>query len=195
MRVGTVDRTTKETSITCSLNLDGGAVEISTGIGFFDHMLTALAVHAGWGLTLHAEGDLQVDGHHTVEDVAICLGRAMREAAGDCRGICRYGDITLPMDDALMLCAVDFGGRAYLGFAVDLPSFCIGGNFDTELFEEFLAAFVREAGCNLHMRKLAGTNSHHIIEGGFKALARALRKALAIDPTAADALPTTKGVL
>jgi imidazoleglycerol-phosphate dehydratase len=195
MRVAEINRKTNETDISLSLCLDGGAYEISTGVGFLDHMLTLFAKHGNFGLKVNAVGDTHIDAHHTVEDVAICLGRAMREAAGDCRGICRYGDITLPMDDALMLCAVDFGGRAYLGFAVDIPAVCIGGNFDTELFEEFLAAFVREAGCNLHMRKLAGTNSHHIIEGGFKALARALRKALAIDPTAADALPTTKGVL
>ena len=182
MRMAELNRKTNETDISLRICLDGGASEIDTGVGFLDHMLTLFAKHGGFDLTL------------TVEDVAICLGRAMREAAGDCRGICRYGDITLPMDDALMLCAVDFGGRAYLGFAVDIPAAKVG-NFDTELFEEFLAAFVREAGCNLHMRKLAGSNSHHIIEGGFKALARALRKALAQDALLADELPSTKGVL
>lgn len=194
MRVAEINRKTNETDIALTLCLDGGACDVSTGVGFFDHMLALFAKHGNFGLTVKAVGDTYVDAHHTVEDVAICLGRAMREAAGDCRGICRYGDITLPMDDALMLCAVDFGGRAYLGFSVDIPAAKVG-EFDTELFEEFLAAFVREAGCNLHMRKLAGSNSHHIIEGGFKALARALRKALAIDPTTADELPSTKGVL
>ena len=194
MRMAELNRKTNETDISLRICLDGGASEIDTGVGFLDHMLTLFAKHGGFDLTLTCVGDTYVDDHHTVEDVAICLGRAMREAAGDCRGICRYGDITLPMDDALMLCAVDFGGRAYLGFAVDIPAAKVG-NFDTELFEEFLAAFVREAGCNLHMRKLAGSNSHHIIEGGFKALARALRKALAQDALLADELPSTKGVL
>ena len=194
MRTAEINRKTNETDISLSVCLDGGESVIDTGVGFLDHMLTLFARHGGFGLTVKAAGDTQVDDHHTVEDIGICLGRAMREAAGDCRGICRYGDITLPMDDALILCAVDFGGRAYLGYAVDIPTPKVG-TFDTELFPEFLAAFVREAGINLHIRQLAGSNSHHIIEGGFKALARALRAALALDPTAADALPSTKGVI
>ena len=194
MRIAEINRKTNETDIALTLCLDGGACEIDTGVGFLDHMLTLFARHGNFGLTVKAVGDTQVDDHHTVEDIGICLGRAFREAAGDCRGIARYGDITLPMDDVLMLCAVDFGGRAYLGYAADLPAAKVG-SFDTELFPEFLAAFVREAGINLHLRQLAGSNSHHIIEGGFKALARALRRALTVDAATADELPSTKGVL
>ena len=194
MRNAEIKRKTNETDIALALCLDGGACEIDTGVGFLDHMLTLFARHGNFGLTVKAVGDTQVDDHHTVEDIGICLGRAFREAADDCRGICRYGDITLPRDDALMLCAVDFGGRAYLGYAADIPAAKIG-TFDTELFPEFLAAFVREAGINLHLRQLAGSNSHHIIEGGFKALARALRRALTVDAATADELPSTKGVL
>lgn len=194
MREASVNRKTAETDIALSLCLDGGACEISTGVGFFDHMLTLFAKHGNFGLSLRAVGDTAVDDHHTVEDVGLCLGRAFRAAAGEARGICRYGDITLPMDDALLLCAVDFGGRSYLGFSVDIPTPKVG-SFDTELLEEFLRAFVREAGINLHLRLLAGSNAHHIIEGSFKALARALRRALTLDPAIGDSLPSTKGVL
>lgn len=194
MREATIERKTNETDIRLTLALDGGETDIQTGVGFLDHMLELFARHGGFGLSVRAVGDTRVDDHHTVEDIGICLGRALRAAAGDCRGICRYGDRILPMDEALILCAVDFGGRAYLGYEVKIPTEKVG-SFDTELFPEFLAALVREAGINLHLRSLAGTNSHHIIEGSFKAMARTLRAALTIDSTRPDALPTTKGVL
>lgn len=194
MRYAEINRKTGETDIALTLNLDGGACEIDTGVGFLDHMLTLFARHGNFGLSVKAKGDTQVDDHHTVEDIGLCLGRAFREAVGDGRGICRYGDIILPMDDVLILCAVDFGGRAYLGFDVEIPTAKVG-SFDTELLEEFLRAFVREAAINLHLRKLAGSNSHHIIEGAFKALARTMRKALAADALLGDALPSTKGVI
>lgn len=194
MRYAEINRKTGETDIALTLNLDGGACEIDTGVGFLDHMLTLFARHGNFGLSVKAKGDTRVDDHHTVEDIGLCLGRAFREAVGDGRGICRYGDIILPMDDVLILCAVDFGGRAYLGFDVEIPTAKVG-SFDTELLEEFLRAFVREAAINLHLRKLAGSNSHHIIEGAFKALARTMRKALAADALLGDALPSTKGVI
>ena len=195
MRACEINRTTNETDITLTLNLDGsGKFEITTDCGFLAHMLTLFARHGGFDLTLHCKGDSEVDFHHTAEDIGICLGRAIREAAGDCRGIRRYGDIILPMDESLILCAVDFGGRAYLGFDVLLFADRVG-DFDCELLEEFLTAFVREAQMNLHVQKLRGTNSHHIIEGCFKAVARALRWALSADPTALNTLPSTKGVL
>ena len=195
MREVTIKRTTQETDITLTLNLDGsGNYDIETGVGFLNHMLRLFAKHANFDLTIRCVGDLDVDAHHTAEDVAICLGRALRQAAGDCRGICRYGDITLPMDESLILCAVDFGGRAYLGYDLTFRTAQVG-YFDTELVEEFMSSLVREAQMNLHIIKLRGTNTHHIIEGCFKALARALRKALAIDEAAKDQLPSTKGVL
>lgn len=190
-----IDRKTAETDISLSLNLDGsGKSEISTGCGFFDHMLTLFARHGGFDLTVKCDGDIDVDAHHTVEDVGICLGKAFRAALGDMRGICRYGDIVLPMDEALILAAVDISGRAYLGYRVSTPAKKIG-NFETELAEEFFAAFVREAGLTLHLRRLAGRNSHHIIEGCFKAAARALRAAVATDARFAAEIPSTKGVL
>lgn len=195
MRACEINRKTNETDIALSLNLDGsGQSSIQTDCGFLAHMLTLFARHGGFDLTLTCKGDSQVDFHHTAEDIGICLGDAFAKALGDCKGIDRYGDIILPMDEALMLCAVDISGRPYLGYAVDIPSARVG-DFDTELAEEFWLAFVRRAGLTLHMRMLAGKNSHHIIEAEFKAAARALAKACAIDPCKADQIPSTKGVL
>ena len=195
MRASQIKRTTAETDITLSLCLDGhGESTVDTGCGFLDHMLTLLAKHGGFDLSVKCVGDVRVDYHHTVEDVGIVLGTALSEALGDKRGITRYGSIILPMDEALVLCAVDLSGRSYLGFALDIPTARVG-DFDTELVEEFWLAFTRTAQCNLHLRTLAGTNSHHVIEGAFKAAARALRQAVAIDASRADELPSTKGVL
>lgn len=195
MRTSEIQRTTGETKIALKLNLDGsGRYEIHTGVGFLDHMLALFARHGRFDLTVLCDGDTQVDSHHSVEDVGICLGKALREALGDCRGIRRYADITLPMDEALILCAVDISGRGTLGIALQIPSQKVG-SFDTELVEEFFAAFVREAALTLHLRQLAGTNSHHIIEGCFKAFGRVLAGACSIDPAAADEIPSTKGVL
>ena len=195
MRTFTLERNTKETAITLSLNLDGsGKSEIATGCGFLDHMLTLFASHGRFDLCVTCKGDIEVDGHHTVEDVGICLGKAFLEALGDKRGICRYGSCILPMDEALILTAVDCSGRSYLGYELPIPTEKVG-TFDTELVEEFLLAFVREAKCTLHVRELAGTNSHHIIEGAFKSLARSLRAAVAIDAAFANEIPSTKGAL
>lgn len=195
MRASGITRKTAETDITLSLNLDGrGESQIDTGCGFLDHMLTLFAKHGGFDLTVKCVGDTQVDFHHTVEDVGIVLGSAFAEALGDKRGITRYGSIILPMDEALIVAAADLSGRSYLGFALDIPAPRVG-NFDTELVEEFWLAFTRKAECNLHLRTLAGTNSHHVIEGAFKAAARALREAVAIDEARSDELPSTKGVL
>ena len=195
MRNATIERKTKETEILLSLELDGtGKSTVDTGVGFLDHMLTLFAAHGRFDLTVTCRGDVQVDGHHTTEDVGIVLGEAFAKALGDKRGICRYGDITLPMDEALILAAVDLSGRAYLGYALSLPADKVG-DFDTELVEEFWFGFVRQAGLALHLRRLTGHNTHHIIEGAFKATARALAKAVAIDPNAPDAIPSTKGVL
>jgi imidazoleglycerol-phosphate dehydratase len=195
MRCVTITRTTAETDITLTLNLDGkGESTIQSGCGFLDHMLTLFAKHGGFDLKLTCDGDTYVDDHHTVEDIGIVLGQAFAQALGDKRGITRYGSMTLPMDESLILAAVDLSGRSYLGFALDIPTARVG-SFDTELVEEFWLAFTRNAQCTLHLRKLAGINSHHIIEGAFKAAARALRQAVAIDPTRADDLPSTKGVL
>ncbi len=194
MRTAEIKRRTAETDISLKLTIDGsGQYSIDTGVGFFDHMLELFAKHGNFDLTVICRGDTDVDAHHTVEDVALCLGQAFRTAAGECRGICRYGDILLPMDEALLLCAVDFGGRAYLGYQVDIKAGRVG-TFDTELLEEFMQAFVRSAQINLHLKKLEGKNAHHIIEGAFKALARTLRKALTADEAIGDTLPTTKGV-
>ena len=195
MRTATLKRDTAETKIELSLTLDGkGTSDIDTGCGFLDHMLTLFASHGRFDLTVKCKGDTQVDDHHTVEDIGIALGRAFTEALGDKRGICRYGDITLPMDEALILAAIDLSGRAHLSYTVTLPTPKVG-DFDTELCEEFFYAFVRNAACTLHIRMLDGKNSHHIIEGIFKAVARALRAAVAIDPQAAGEIPSTKGVL
>ena len=195
MRVAEIKRKTNETDVDLKLNIDGvGESEINTGCGFLDHMLTLFAKHAHYDLEVKCVGDTHVDYHHTVEDVGICLGIAVREALGDKRGIVRYGDIILPMDEALVLCAVDISGRATLVYNADMPTFKVG-DFDTELAEEFFAAFVREARLTLHIKMLDGKNSHHIIEGMFKALARALAKATAYDEAHKGELPSTKGVL
>lgn len=195
MRTSNITRKTAETDIMLSLCLDGsGKSEINTGCGFLDHMLTLFAKHGGFDLAVTCRGDVQVDYHHTVEDVGIVLGSAVAEALGDKKGIVRYGSIILPMDEALVVAAVDLSGRSYLGFALDIPTPRVG-DFDTELVEEFWLAFTRKAECNLHLRTLAGSNSHHVIEGAFKAAARALRAAVAIDEAHRDELPSTKGVL
>lgn len=195
MRTSEIKRKTAETDVTLSLNLDGvGEGIIDTGCGFLDHMLTLFAKHAHYDLSVKCVGDTDVDYHHTVEDVAICLGKAIYESLGDKKGICRYGDIILPMDEALIMVAVDISGREYLGYALDIPSYRVG-DFDTELCEEFMRAFVREAKLTLHLRQLSGTNSHHIIEGAFKALGRTLAKATAISERFANEIPSTKGKL
>ena len=195
MRISAFTRNTAETQIKISLNLDGtGSSSIRTGCGFLDHMLTLFAKHGRFDLTVSCQGDIQVDDHHTVEDIGICLGKAFSEALGDKRGIVRYGSMTLPMDEALILSAVDISGRSYLAYDLDIPSQKVG-TFDTELTEEFWLAFTRCANLTLHIRQLAGKNSHHIIEGTFKSVARSLRQAVAIDPVFADEIPSTKGVL
>ena len=195
MRVSEIKRKTAETDISLRLDLDGaGKSSIDTGCGFLDHMLTLFAKHGRFDLDVCCKGDVNVDFHHTTEDVGIALGEAFRNALGEKRGIIRYGDTILPMDEALILSAVDLSGRAYLGCALKIPTEKVG-EFDTELVEEFWYGFVRKAECSLHLRQLAGTNSHHIIEGAFKSCARTLRKAVAIDPLFADEIPSTKGVL
>ena len=195
MRTAAINRKTAETDISLQLNLDGkGQSTVATGCGFLDHMLTLFARHGRFDLTVSCQGDTWVDDHHTVEDVGIALGQAFAAALGDKRGIRRYGDCTLPMDEALILTAVDLSGRSYLGFDLSIPTQKVG-TFDTELVEEFWLAFVRNAACTLHIRKLAGTNSHHIIEGAFKSAARSLGQAVSIDPAFADDIPSTKGVL
>ena len=192
MRTSTIGRTTAETDIRLSLCLDGtGKSEIRTGCGFLDHMLTLFARHGRFDLTLTCEGDTYVDDHHTVEDIGIALGQAFAEALGNKKGIRRYGDTTLPMDESLILTAVDLSGRGYLGYALQIPTQKVG-TFDTELVEEFGRGFIRNAQCTLHIRQLAGTNSHHIIEGTFKSVARSLRTAVPIDPDCADETPSTK---
>lgn len=195
MRTSQISRKTAETDIRLTLNLDGdGSSKINTGCGFLDHMLTLFARHGRFDLCVECKGDTRVDDHHTVEDVGIVLGSAFTEALGNKRGICRYGDTILPMDESLILSAVDLSGRAYLGYALNIPTEKVG-TFDTELCEEFWLAFVRNAACSLHIRQLAGKNSHHIIEGTFKSVARSLRDAVAIDPLFANDIPSTKGVL
>ena len=195
MRTAVIERKTAETDIYLSLNLDGSGVsEIATGCGFLDHMLTLFAKHGRFDLNVRCKGDTWVDDHHTVEDVGIALGQAFFEALGNKKGICRYGDTTLAMDESLILTAVDISGRAFLGYALTIPTQKVG-TFDTELTEEFFLGFVRNSHMTLHLRQLAGTNSHHIIEGTFKSVARSLRKAVAIDKAFADDVPSTKGVL
>ncbi len=195
MRNAKIDRETAETKIGLTLELDGkGGFCGSSGVGFFDHMLTLFARHGRFDLSLEIKGDLQVDAHHSVEDTGIALGKAFAEALGEKRGVCRYGSVTLPMDEALILCAADLSGRGALYFDCPVPAEKVG-DFDTELCEEFFTAFAREAGVTLHIRKLAGKNSHHIIEGCFKAASRALRAAAAIDPDLDGEIPSTKGVL
>ncbi len=195
MRMADITRRTAETDIILKLNLDGtGECDIDTGVGFLDHMLTLFAAHGKFDLTVKCEGDTEVDDHHTVEDVGICLGQAFAIALGDKRGICRYGQTILPMDEALILTAADLSGRAYLGYALEIPTEKVG-TFDTELVKEFFLAFVRCAAVTLHIRQMAGENSHHIIEGTFKSVARTLRAAVAVDEKCRDAIPSTKGVL
>ena len=195
MRKVTLARKTGETDVALTLNLDGdGKTEIQSGCGFLDHMLTLFAKHGGFDLTLSCKGDVEVDYHHTTEDIGITLGQAFLKALGEKRGILRYGDITLPMDEALISAAVDISGRSYLACNLEIPSSKVG-DFDTELCEEFWLAFVREAKLTLHVNQLAGKNSHHIIEGAFKAVARALGKAVKIDENRKEEIPSTKGVL
>lgn len=195
MRSATITRNTAETKIALSLSLDGsGKSTIKTGCGFLDHMLTLFAKHGRFDLEVNCDGDTFVDYHHSVEDVGIALGKAFSCALGDKRGIVRYGDTTLPMDESLILTAVDLSGRCYLGFDLPMPTEKVG-DFDTELVKEFWWAFVRNCDCTLHIRLLCGENTHHIIEGAFKSAARSLKKAVTIDPAFADEIPSTKGVL
>ena len=195
MRVGEVTRNTAETDIKLKMNLDGtGKSNISTGVGFLDHMLELFAKHGKFDLDVVCKGDTHVDCHHSVEDVGICLGTAFSQALGEARGICRYSDVTLPMDEALVLCAIDVSGRSHLSLEITLPERAVG-TMDTELFEEFMQAFVRKAGLTVHIRMLEGKNAHHILEACFKALARALRAAVKIDDVFSDEIPSTKGVL
>ncbi len=192
MRRAEISRKTAETEIYLTLDLDGAAEGgIATGVGFLDHMLTLFSRHAGFGLSVRCQGDTWVDGHHTVEDVGLALGEALKSALGDKRGIRRYGDIVLPMDEALILCAVDLSGRPCLRYTAEIPSEKVG-DFDTELAREFMQALANSAGMALHLRQLDGENSHHIIEAMFKALGRALSEAAAVVGTE---VPSTKGVL
>lgn len=195
MRTAQIKRVTAETDISLALNLDGtGLSDCRTGCGFLDHMLTLFARHGRFDLTVTCLGDCQVDDHHTVEDIGICLGKAFAEALGDKKGITRYGNMTLPMDESLILSAVDISGRGGCYYALEIPTQKVG-SFDTELCQEFFIAFARDAGITLHLRQLAGTNSHHIIEGAFKSVARSLKTAVAIDRDFADEVPSTKGIL
>lgn len=193
MRTAEITRNTAETNISLKVNLDGtGKTEVGTGVGFLNHMLTLFAAHGKFDLEVRCVGDTDVDDHHSVEDVGICLGQAFRQALGDKRGIARYGSFLLPMDEALILAAVDISGRSSLNDALEIPTEKIG-SFDTELVEEFFLGFTRSCPMSLHLRKLAGTNSHHIVEGAFKAFGRAMKAAVALDGT--DKIPSTKGVL
>ena len=195
MRIYSIDRKTAETDINLSLNIDGkGRCNIDTGCGFLDHMLTLFASHGRFDLDVKCKGDTNVDYHHTAEDIGICLGTAFFEALGEKKGIERYGSVTIPMDEALVLCAVDFSSRDFLGYDVQLTSFKVG-DFDTELVEEFWLAFVRKAAATLHFKQFAGKNTHHIIECIFKAAARAMKAAVAINPNMIDEIPSTKGVI
>ena len=195
MRKAEIVRKTGETDITLSLDIDGkGESEISSGVGFLDHMLTLFSRHGRFDLTLKCIGDTYVDDHHSTEDIAIALGSAFKKALGDKRGIRRYGDIILPMDEALILASVDISGRSYLRFTSDFHTEKIG-TFDVELLEDFFTSFSENAGITLHIRQLDGRNSHHIAEAMFKAVARAMRKAVEIDEKAKDEIPSTKGVL
>ncbi len=195
MREYSIERKTNETQISLSLTLDGsGKAEIDTGCGFLDHMLTLFASHGKFDLAITCKGDTNVDDHHSVEDIGICLGKAFDKALGDKRGILRYGSMMLPMDEALILSAVDLSGRSCLCYDLPIRAKKIG-TFDTELLEEFWISFVRNCPMALHIRMLAGKNSHHIAEGSFKSVARALRQASTIDSANADVIPSTKGVL
>ena len=195
MRTATIERKTNETNIRLTLNLDGtGKSTVSTGSGFLDHMLTLFTKHGRFDLELTCVGDTEVDFHHTTEDIGIALGEALNKALGNKAGITRYGDFLLPMDEALILTAVDLSGREYLSYDLQIPAQKVG-EFDTELCEEFFTGFVRRGELTLHIRQLAGKNSHHIIEGAFKSVARALAKAVKIDENFKDDIPSTKGVL
>ena len=195
MRKATIKRDTKETQIQLTLDLDGsGASQIATGCGFLDHMLTLFARHGDFDLTVACHGDTEVDYHHSVEDIGICLGLAFTQALGDKRGITRYGQFLLPMDETLVLCACDLSGRDYLGWAVELPAAKVG-DFDTELGKEFWLAFVRACPASVHIRELAGENTHHILEAVFKGMGRTLKMAVAPDEKHKNDIPSTKGVL
>ena len=195
MRTAQITRTTKETDIRLTLNLDGtGKSEIHSGVGFLDHMLTLFAKHGRFDLDLTCNGDTEVDDHHSVEDIGIALGQAFEQALGDKRGIVRYGSFILPMDETLILSAVDISGRSYLNYDLHIPIQKVG-TFDTELTEEFFLGFVRNANLTLHLKQLEGKNSHHIIEGTFKSFGRTMKQAVAIDENFRDEIPSTKGVL
>ncbi|MEE3492850.1 imidazoleglycerol-phosphate dehydratase HisB [Ruminococcus sp.] len=195
MRTAQITRTTKETDIRLTLNLDGtGKSEIHSGVGFLDHMLTLFAKHGRFDLDLTCNGDTEVDDHHSVEDIGIALGQAFEQALGDKRGIVRYGSFILPMDETLILSAVDISGRSYLNYDLQIPTQKVG-TFDTELAEEFFLGFVRNANLTLHLKQLEGKNSHHIIEGTFKSFGRTMKQAVAIDEAYRDEIPSTKGVL
>ena len=195
MRIAEIKRETSETEIFIRLNLDGkGEGNIDTACGFLDHMLELFARHGRFDLTVQCHGDIHVDDHHTVEDIGICLGKAFSTALGDKKGIRRYADTILPMDEALILSAVDISGRGGCYYDMDLPTERVG-DFDTELDQEFWIAFAQNAGLTLHLRKMAGRNCHHILEGGFKSVARSMRTAVSIDPACANEIPSTKGLL
>ena len=195
MRTAEVTRKTAETDISLKLNLDGsGKSKINTGCGFLDHMLVLFASHGRFDLDISCKGDTYVDYHHTVEDIGIALGKAFYDALGDKRGIYRYGDTILPMDEALIMSAVDFSGRSYLGYDLEIPTEKVG-DFDTELVREFFLGFISNAGCSLHIKMLSGNNTHHILEGAFKSVARTLRKAVQLDEEFKNEIPSTKGVL
>ena len=195
MRRKRIERNTKETQIVLALEIDGtGTYEINTGCGFLDHMMELFARHGRFDLAVECKGDTHVDYHHTAEDIGIALGTAFKEALGDKRGICRYGQFLLPMDEALVMCALDISGRSFVNFDVEIPAQKVG-DFDTELVKEFIMALSREMGLTIHFKQFAGENSHHIIEAVFKGMARALRAACAIEEEFADEIPSTKGVL
>ena len=195
MRIAEITRATSETDIFIRLNLDGkGTAAIDTACGFLDHMLELFTRHGRFDLTVHCTGDIHVDYHHTVEDIGICLGKAFAKALGDKKGIRRYADTILPMDESLILSAVDISGRGGCYYDMDLPAERVG-DFDTELDQEFWIAFAQNAGLTLHLRKITGRNTHHILEGGFKSAARSLRTAVSIDPACSDEIPSTKGTL
>lgn len=195
MRTAEIKRKTAETNISLNLNIDGtGKSNIDTGCGFLNHMLTLFSKHSRFDLDVKCVGDIEVDYHHTVEDVAIVLGQAFLKAIGDKKGVVRYGSIILPMDEALILSAVDLSGRAYLEYSLEIPTQRVG-NFDTELVKEFWLAFIRNADVTLHIKQISGENSHHIIEGAFKSVARSLKQAVSVDKAFSDEIPSTKGVL
>ena len=195
MRTASIERKTAETDISLKLCLDGkGESDVQSGCGFLDHMLTLFARHGDFDLVVACQGDTQVDYHHTVEDIGICLGLAFTKALGEKRGINRYGQFLLPMDETLVLCACDLSGRDYLGWGVELPSMTVG-DFDTELAEEFWLAFVRNCPASIHIRQMAGKNTHHILEAIFKGMGRTLKEAVALDPRHMGEIPSTKGVL